>query len=73
MLQRWNREYESFLHTSFPDNGKKMLSEEQREILSLKKQLKDVEIERDILKKAVSIASSPRATAEVPVYKGSYW
>ena len=57
MLQRWNREYESFLHTSFPGNGKKILSEEQREILSLKKQLKDVEIERDILKKAVSIFS----------------
>jgi transposase len=57
MLQSWNREYESFLHTSFPGNGKKILSDEQREILSLKKQLKDVEIERDILKKAVSIFS----------------
>jgi transposase len=57
MLQRWNREYESFLNTSFPGNGKKILSDEQREILALKKQLKDVEIERDILKKAVSIFS----------------
>ena len=57
MIQRWNREYESFLGSSFPGKGKKILSEEQREILSLKKQLKDAELERDILKKAVSIFS----------------
>lgn len=57
MIQRWNREYGSFLDASFPGNGKKILSEEQREILSLKKHLKDVEMERDILKKAVSIFS----------------
>lgn len=54
MLQRWNREYESFLNSSFPENGKKILSDDQRETLCLKKQLKDHEIDRDILKKAVS-------------------
>ena len=57
MHQRWNIEYESFLSSSFPGNWKKILSDEQKEILALKKQLKDVEIERDILKKAVSIFS----------------
>jgi transposase len=28
MLQRWNREYESFLNTSFSGNGKKILTDE---------------------------------------------
>jgi transposase len=35
----------------------KPLSEEQREIARLKKQLREAELERDILKKAVSIFS----------------
>jgi transposase len=37
--------------------GKKQLTEEQKELARLKKDLADVKMERDILKKAVSIFS----------------
>jgi transposase len=57
MLQRWNSEYVSFWGSSFSGNEKKILRDEQNEILFLKKQLKNADIERDILKKAVSIFS----------------
>jgi transposase len=57
MVRRWSREYESHADQSFAGNGKPILSPEQREIAELKKALKDAQIERDILKKAVSIFS----------------
>lgn len=57
MVRRWSREYESNGDQSFAGNGKPILSAEQREIAELKKALKEAQIERDILKKAVSIFS----------------
>jgi hypothetical protein len=42
---------------SFSGHGKPALSPEQAEIAKLRKQLREAEIERDILKKAVSIFS----------------
>jgi transposase len=57
LVRRWSREYKSNSTGSFSGNGKPVLTEEQKEILGLKKALKDAEIERDILKKAVSIFS----------------
>jgi transposase len=57
MVSRWCREHESHGDQSFSGNGKAILSPEQREISELKKALKEAQIERDILKKAVSIFS----------------
>jgi transposase len=57
LVRRWSREFKSDSSASFPGNGKQILSEEQKEILALKKALKESEIEREILKKAVSIFS----------------
>ena len=54
MIRRWRREYES---KSGDFSKSKVLSVEQQEIQRLKKQLRDAELERDILKKAVSIFS----------------
>jgi transposase len=54
MLRRWKREYSA---NSGDFSQKKALSEEEKELNSLKKQLKEVTLERDILKKAVSIFS----------------
>ena len=52
-IRKWSREFKA--------NGKfdlkKQLSAEQREIKVLKKELKEAKLERDILKKAVSIFS----------------
>lgn len=57
LVSRWKREYQQKKEGSFSGHGKPALSPEQAEIARLKKQLREAEIERDILKKAVSIFS----------------
>ena len=57
LIYRWRREVTVHQEASFPGLGNKILTEEQKEILKLKKELRDAQIERDILKKAVSIFS----------------
>ena len=53
-IRRWRREYES---KSGDFTKRQELSLEDKEIKRLKKELRNVEEERDILKKAVSIFS----------------
>lgn len=54
MVRRWRREYE----TKAGDFSKKrVMTAEEQELKALKKELRDVKLERDILKKAVSIFS----------------
>ena len=57
LVRRWKREYEQYHEGSFSGKGKANLTSEQKEVVRLKKELKDSQIERDILKKAVSIFS----------------
>ncbi len=57
MVRRWSREFAFSGDTSFAGSGKQIMTAEQKEIAQLKKALKEAEIERDILKKAVSIFS----------------
>jgi len=54
MIGRWRREFAS---RSGDFSKKKELSIEAQELKALKKELRNVTIERDILKKAVSIFS----------------
>lgn len=54
MIRRWKREFSA---RSGDFSKKKELSVEQQELKALKKELRDVTMERDILKKAVSIFS----------------
>jgi len=54
MISRWCREYKS---KSGDLSKQKSLSIEELELRALRKELKDVRLERDILKKAVSIFS----------------
>jgi len=56
-LSRWIREYTKKGDLSFPGKGKQKLTPEQEEVQRLKKELKETQIERDILKKAVAIFS----------------
>jgi len=58
-LYKWRREYMKYEEASFPGNGNKIMSAEAQEIARLKKQLKEVELEKEILKKALGIFSSP--------------
>ena len=57
LLYRWRTEFASSQGASFPGNGNPKLTEEQKEITRLKKELANMQMERDILKKAVSIFS----------------
>lgn len=54
MIRRWRREYEV---KSGDFTKKRELSIEEQELKSLKKELREIKLERDILKKAVSIFS----------------
>ena len=57
LLYRWRKEQETKAETSFPGQGKVIYTPEQAEIHRLKKELLDMQQERDILKKAVGIFS----------------
>ncbi|MBE0674897.1 MAG: IS3 family transposase [Bacteroidales bacterium] len=52
LIYRWRREAELHQGASFPGQGNKILTDEQKEIARLKKELRDAQLERDILKKA---------------------
>ncbi len=56
-LTRWRREYLQNSEASFPGNGNTTLSDVEKENLKLKKELREAELERDILKKAIRIFS----------------
>jgi len=58
MLSRWKKEVEDEPNDCFPGNGRLKAPDEQ--IRLLKKQLRDVEEERDILKKALAIFSKKK-------------
>lgn len=54
MLRRWKREY---LAKSGDFTKKRELTVEEQELKALKKELREITLERDILKKAVGIFS----------------
>jgi len=58
LIYRWRREMNNNPDLAFGGNGKKQLTPDQRALAKLQKELSDVKMERDILKKAVSIFSA---------------
>ena len=58
MLSWWRSQYKNQKEIAFPGNGKKRQTEAEKEISRLQKELADARMERDILKKAISIFSS---------------
>ncbi len=61
ILYRWRREQRTKEGLAFPGNGREALTSQQQKIRDLEKRLKDTEMERDILKKAMAIFSrSPK-------------
>ena len=57
LLYRWKNEKRKLGRIAFPGYGKMALTTEQEHVRQLEKQLADVTLERDILKKAVAIFS----------------
>jgi transposase len=57
LIYRWRREQRAHPELVFPGNGREALTIQQQKIRELEKKLKDTEMERDILKKAMAIFS----------------
>jgi transposase len=57
LIYRWRQEFLENKEASFPGNGKVSQTDLEAENTRLRKQLRDAELERDILKKAVGIFS----------------
>ena len=58
MLYKWRKDYEEFGSGNFPGKGTLKQTPEQKIISELEAKLKDAELERDILKKAIGIFSN---------------
>ena len=56
-IYNWRAKYIKHEEAAFPGKGNKAMSESEREIARLKKELKESRLECDILKKAVGIFS----------------
>jgi len=56
LIYRWRRELTQNGAIAFSGNGHKQLTEEQKEMARLKKELADVKMERDILKTCAELA-----------------
>lgn len=57
VIYRWRRQQRDSGELAFPGHGKMALTPDQKRIRELEKKLKDTEMERDILKKAMAIFS----------------
>jgi transposase len=57
MLYKWRKDFDKFGVGSFPGKGILKQTQEQKTISELEAKLKEAELERDILKKAVGIFS----------------
>jgi transposase len=60
IIHRWRRQFASDTKASFPGRGVEQLSDQEFELARLRKQVANLENERDILKKAVGIFSKPQ-------------
>jgi transposase-like protein len=57
LLYRWRREQRTRDGLAFPGHGREALTPQEQKIREIEKKLKDAEMERDILKKAMAIFS----------------
>jgi len=62
LIHRWKREFAANDQISFPGNGTQIHTEQELEVLRLRRELADARMERDILKKAISIFSKNDGT-----------
>lgn len=57
-LSMWRSQYKNHKDIAFPGNGNKKQTEEEKKMAQLERELRDMTMERDILKKAISIFST---------------
>ncbi len=58
ILYRWRKEFTAKQGSSFLGNGKVILTETGQKLARLEKELRETQMDRDILKKAVGIFSN---------------
>jgi transposase len=58
-ISRWRSEFSQYEKNAFPGNGIKKLTEEERRIETLEKELREERLANEILKKAMGIITSP--------------
>lgn len=58
LLYRWRKKYQERGESSFPGNGVRSREGDAGRVAELEKRLKETEIERDILEKALGIIST---------------
>jgi transposase len=58
LIYRWRSELKAYGSGSFPGNGRPKMTTQESELAKLQRELRDVKMERDILKKAITIFSS---------------
>jgi len=56
-IYNWRKQYLKNKEASFPGKGNKTMTDSERKIYELEKELRETKLERDILKKAVGIFS----------------
>ena len=57
LLYRWRKELKKYEGNSFSGHGTPKMTDLEREVARLRKELRDIKMEREILKKAISIFS----------------
>lgn len=57
LIYRWRKEAEEYGEGSFPGNGIQKMTPEEKELADLKEKMRKLELENEILKKAVHIFS----------------
>jgi len=58
LLSVWRKQYRENKDIAFPGNGNLKQTEAEKELAQIKRELREVTMERDILKKAISIFST---------------
>lgn len=58
-IGRWRQELNVFGDVAFPGKGKERLTDQERELVALRKELREAQLANEILKKAMGIIVSP--------------
>ena len=61
LIYRWREEYSQYGKGSFPGNGIIKQTPEEMELSDMKKRIRDIEIENDILKKSAGLHFQERS------------
>lgn len=63
VLYNWRRQLSVYADNAFPGHGKMLGTDQEKELVLLKKKVRELELEKEILKKAMGIFSSPNKTS----------